>query len=345
MGKIEELAAQLRNELKQGKFKIGDRFPSEYELAEIYRVNNKTANKASALLVADGFLRRGKRGEGTFVRQTEIFPEMNLGFIGRLNHPYYCSILDGFQSAAFDAGYLTCIIYPRPENLGQTIMKLNTSNIAGYVCNGFELIENLNKPVIFLEKKLGNLEFPDYVACNSSHGSRMVTEAVLKRGHRDIVVFAEMDSDQDRVDAVMEALREAGISRAAERLFRIARCDSAFHCARLVRKALRQFPHLTAVITVSDDIANRLIRNLEELNIDWEGKITITGFGNVRNISDRYPVVTIDQHPAVLGAEAMEALIRKIRTGVPQQILIEPELVNEQFIFPPVRNEFRLPES
>lgn len=155
MGKIEELATQLRNELKQGKFKIGDRFPSEYELAEIYRVNNKTANKASALLVADGFLRRGKRGEGTFVRQTEIFPEMNLGFIGRLNHPYYCSILDGFQSAAFDAGYLTCIIYPRPENLGQTIMKLNTSNIAGYVCNGFELIENLNKPVIFSGKEIG----------------------------------------------------------------------------------------------------------------------------------------------------------------------------------------------
>lgn len=335
MGKIEELAQILRNELKDGRFQIGDRFPSEYELANLYQVNNKTANKASALLVAEGLLRRGKRGAGTFVRQTEIFPEMNLGFIGRLDHPFYCAILNGFQAAALDAGYLTNIICPHPYSLGQTISRLNISNIAGYVCNCFGLIENLSKPVIYLEDKIGKTRLPDYVVCNSAHGSSMVAEALLKKGHRDIVVFFSADSNQDRIDATMKSLQTACVDRLKERFFRIAGCDSVFHCSRLVQKALKLFPHLSAIITVSDNIADSVIRNLEEMNVNWKGRITIAGFGNVWNISDRYPIVTVDQHPAILGAEALEALVRKIRTGEPQQVMIEPELVNEQFIFPP----------
>ena len=334
MGKIEELAQQLRSELENGHFQAGERFPSEYELARRYNVNNKTANKATSLLVTEGFLHRGGRGEGTFVRQTSIFPKMILGFIGPIDKPYYCAILNAFQRAAFSAGCLTAVIAPALENLGATIASLKYSCISGYVSCCYGLIEDIDRPVIYLEDSASNMVYPDYVTSNSLHGSQMMMGELLKRGHHDIVFFNATDNNQDRTTGFVNAMRDSGIANIEERIFTLACEDMEFHCVQMLKKALHNFPHLTAIATNSDDIAEQVIKAMRILKIDWEGKITITGFGKVQGIYDRYPIATIDQHPIILGVETFNALVRKINTGVTQQIKIEPELANTQFIFP-----------
>ncbi len=140
MGKIEELARQLRTEFENGCFKQGDRFPSEYELARKYGVNSKTANKATSLLVSEGFLHRGGRGEGTFIRLTRIFPRMTFGFISPLSKPYYCEILNAFQRAALGADCLTAVMAPDAENLSTTIAALKCSPTCGSVICCYGLI-------------------------------------------------------------------------------------------------------------------------------------------------------------------------------------------------------------
>ncbi len=53
----------------------GARFPSEYELQERFTVSRFTANKAVALLAAEGLLKRGVRGSGTYVKKLNQFPK------------------------------------------------------------------------------------------------------------------------------------------------------------------------------------------------------------------------------------------------------------------------------
>jgi len=62
----QQLYTILRDELIRGKWKPGERMPSETELIVIYGVSRITVRQAFDLLVNDGFVYR-RRGSGTFV--------------------------------------------------------------------------------------------------------------------------------------------------------------------------------------------------------------------------------------------------------------------------------------
>ena len=76
-----------------------------------------------------------------------------------------------------------------------------------------------------------------------------------------------------------------------------------------------------------------MIISMRQKKIEWEGKIAMTGFGNVPGISDVYPITTVDQHPLRIGAEAYRLLLKKIAD--PDTVIqeyLDTELVNLQNI-------------
>ena len=66
--RYQRLADDLRREIVSGRWRPGDRAPSESELAERYDMAPGTVRQAIAQLVDDGMLERA-RGRGTFVRR------------------------------------------------------------------------------------------------------------------------------------------------------------------------------------------------------------------------------------------------------------------------------------
>lgn len=60
----------LLEEIRDGKYAIGSRLPTEKELCEQYSVSRITAKRAMDMLAADGFVKRTK-GKGTFVIECE----------------------------------------------------------------------------------------------------------------------------------------------------------------------------------------------------------------------------------------------------------------------------------
>jgi GntR family transcriptional regulator len=66
----EELRHQLRRELTDGTYKVGDRLPSEFDLAEQYAVSRATLREILSGLERDGLVRR-VHGVGTFVAAPE----------------------------------------------------------------------------------------------------------------------------------------------------------------------------------------------------------------------------------------------------------------------------------
>ncbi|AXI78701.1 FadR/GntR family transcriptional regulator [Peterkaempfera bronchialis] len=66
---VDAAIEQLREQLASGAWQVGDRIPTEHELAERLQVGRNTVREAVRVLVHAGML-VSRQGEGTFVRST-----------------------------------------------------------------------------------------------------------------------------------------------------------------------------------------------------------------------------------------------------------------------------------
>lgn len=67
----------IKDEIEEGIWKIGQRLPSERDLAEHFRVSRMTLRQAVTLLVEEGVLTR-KAGSGTYVASNRIQEKMRV---------------------------------------------------------------------------------------------------------------------------------------------------------------------------------------------------------------------------------------------------------------------------
>lgn len=68
-----QISAWLKEAIQLGRYKIGEKLPSEIELSRMCRVNRNTLRQAIGELTAEGLLQKVK-GVGTFVASTESLP-------------------------------------------------------------------------------------------------------------------------------------------------------------------------------------------------------------------------------------------------------------------------------
>ena len=62
------IAEQLLNDIEDGEFSVGDRLPSERELADQYNVSRPTIREAIIALEVQGFV-KVKTGSGVYITQ------------------------------------------------------------------------------------------------------------------------------------------------------------------------------------------------------------------------------------------------------------------------------------
>jgi GntR family transcriptional regulator len=68
-----QISAWLKEAIQLGRYKIGEKLPSEIELSRMCRVNRNTLRQAIGELTSEGLLQKVK-GVGTFVASTESLP-------------------------------------------------------------------------------------------------------------------------------------------------------------------------------------------------------------------------------------------------------------------------------
>ncbi|MFJ6350183.1 FadR/GntR family transcriptional regulator [Streptomyces sp. NPDC092046] len=66
---VDSVVEQLRTQLAEGEWAVGDRIPTEHELAQLLGVGRNTVREAVRVLVHAGLL-ESRQGNGTFVRST-----------------------------------------------------------------------------------------------------------------------------------------------------------------------------------------------------------------------------------------------------------------------------------
>lgn len=312
MTKLENIINAFRDRITSGEFKQGERIPSEYDLAEMYNINKSTANKAVAALVAEGYLRRGKRGSGTYVERISVFPSGAIAMIGDINHSYYAKIAKGVVSAAENANYMLAFFSPDGKRVDETISRIKSSNIQGIITFAYGLLDPVpdDIPVVYVDKPFPREDMHNRVNCNEYQGGRLQAEVLLKHKHRNIVYYTP-EHNNPRNDGFRDTLRDNDITDADDRIFYTSRTMP--HCINSLRKIFRTFPGVSAIACYSDNDALRLIKASKQFGNNLLENISLVGFGNVREINEIYNLTTIEQHPHELGSEAFHYLLEIIK--------------------------------
>ncbi|MBQ6599325.1 MAG: GntR family transcriptional regulator, partial [Lentisphaeria bacterium] len=296
MVKIDPMLAELRTELAAGKYSADAHFPSEYELAERFGVNKKTANKAVSLLVTEGWLFRGRRGQGTLVSPQKPFPRGQLCCLYVLNNQYQAAFLQGAQASAMEHDYLLNYCSPAPSDLPDFLKRLENSPVRGILTGAYGDL-NTKLPVVYVDRipKAASDVFYS-VTCNNYQGGYEMMKQLLERGHRNIVVFFNRKLMPDRLTGFYDAMKVAGITNAEKRT-----CfwldDSQYEAQKNIRQVLKKYPGLTAIACGSDPQMFLAADALDRQGIDWRKRIALTGFGNLLGRDPVLPVASVDQHP------------------------------------------------
>lgn len=207
------------------------------------------------------------------------------------------------------------------RNTGEAYSKLQASNIEGGIIVGFDprdcqgFAEKVGKPVVFIDCGAGpydNIGIADY------EGGKLITEFLLKQGHRKIAFFCDrkspVSSTLDRFQGYCDALSEYGIEYRNRDYYYLP--DEK----NLRRETLRDFAGkvreegYTAVFVVSDFLANEVINVLSAEGLRIPEDISVTGFDdNIYARLSKPALTTVRQSVYEKGEQAVKLLMQRIR--------------------------------
>ncbi len=340
MSKITDLATALRKLLESGFYPVGARFPSEYELMERYNVARLTANKAVALLTAEGLLERGRRGSGTFVRCCRKFPQGWIAAFMDVASPYNAAMIAGAANTAMLNNYMLSIFNPRMPEITDALKKLEQSDCIGVLTGGYGILPaTLSKPVIYMDVEIDDREDGPHhnVTCDNYGAAHEMMSRVLAAGFRKVVTVTLPNHQhrRKRLQGFKDAMQEHGIDNIEERCFVFREKDNPYEMRQIMRRIMQKFPDVEYILTDSDDIVLQIIRISKSENIECPNRIKITGFGNIYGISGMHKLPTVDQHPWHIGNAAVTALLQSVNGGYPDEVIkieVPAEVINTEFI-------------
>lgn len=344
MSKTTDIVAILTRELSEGKYPAGSLFPSEYDLVRRFDVNRSTANKAVLSLVTAGLLIRGVRGAGTRVANKQPHSKGRIIFLGSILHPNEVKKLQGTLVAAQARGYSLELSMPSEQTLknGYLAQLGEDTGTIGIITVGYSILFDEycpNLPVIYLDMADPRY-YPDkhYIATPNEEAAGKMMEALLAKGHREIIVYASpqyrIQHNFYRVKGFLDTMKAAGIADADNRLFPAMDYTNE-DATETLKKILQHFPKTTAIVTTSDDIVRTMLQAMKNLGIPHPGSITLTGFGNLLDVCTPNEIPTVEQNHLQFGVQACTSLI-DFHEGrfisIPHIQYIGYKMVNMEFI-------------
>ena len=339
MGKSENILSLLEQRLRNGFYQAGSKFPSETLLADEFSVNKMTMNKVVSLLVNKGFLVRGIRGAGTRVAAGNIKASGSIVFLATLT-PYAMQVLQGIYDEAVRHNFNVIIESPGRQDISRRLQLLRDSGIVSVAAIHFGIpLMPQGMRLCCIDTMPTATEMSDvaFVNSNNFQGGRKIMSEIIKRGHREILIFSTQrfaglpDAPQiPRISGMHRVMEENGIADFEKRTFFSASCSDE-DAKKFLTQHLAEYPKTTIIATDHDGNAALIHRAALELGIDCPGKIALTGFGNVSNL----PIATVDQNPYHQGELAARRLINKELDGsleFPAREEVDTKLVNSDCI-------------
>lgn len=354
VAKYEEILTWIKGRLEKGELKPGDRVESEHQLCSQFQVSRQTVRHAIAVLEHEGVVER-RRGSGTYVKATVNVQDkekktMQVAVMTTFVQEYiFAAIIQEIENELSRAGYGMQISFTnnsieKERFILKNILEKNMVDglIAETTKSGlpnpnldiYKKIMSKGIPVIFINSHYSGLDAP-YVSLNDKKAGKMVTNHLIRCGHRDIAAIFKADDGQghERYAGYIEALMEAEIRIKGERVVWVD-TEEGRHIREDGGWILRRLQGCTACVCYNDEIASRLvavcleqgIRVPEDLSVIGIDDSDLANYCEIPLTSARNPIRDLGRITALEMLEQMKGM------PVPKALELDPEVVNRSSV-------------
>ncbi|MFB3777637.1 MAG: GntR family transcriptional regulator [Bryobacteraceae bacterium] len=351
--KYQEIVNDLKHALASGRYKPGDRLPTEFELVKSFGTSRITVNRALRELQLGGLIER-RAGSGSYVSataaksytfgllipelgQTEIFEPICRGMAEAEQAEHHSllwtkSIADSATREAEAIELCRQLVAKKVSGVFFAPLELTPGKDATNQ-SITEVFDEAGIPVVLLDRDL--VAYPersryDLVGIDNRRAGYAITAHLLKMGCKRPVFIGRPRSAPTvdaRVAGFREALFGAGLAVRPDSVWRIEPSDDTE-----VRRVMEQ-ARPDGVVCANDFTAANLMKVLNEIGVSVPGEVRVAGFDDVKYASLLpVPLTTIRQPCVELGATAVFTMMARLRNPghPPRDILLDFKLVVRQ---------------
>jgi len=343
LSKAEFIAAELRQNIKEGVYCLHGKLPDERELAAVCKASRGTVRKALDLLEQERLIIR-RQGKGTFAASSAPGSAnfgAQSGLIGVMTYAreyYFDAVIRGVARQAEKKGYSVILgTNESPEEERFHMQAFINSGISGFLMapyaehsyETFRQLRGKNIPGIFLGP--AELQYEeDFVSVDDSAGFFLAVEHLYKLGHRKIGYIGTS------VPVRSETLRRRGFVDACT-YFGLTLKDAWIRPSRyqdlgtLAAEMAEMPDRPTAFAVYNDQWAMKFMKALNNINMKVPEQVAIAAFDNSREGSEFViPLTSVYPRNEIIGATAADLLIDRMANKLPgenRSIMIRPELI------------------
>ena len=337
--KHETIFEYLHEAILGGRYKPGDRIPSEVQLSRRFGTTRVTVAKALRELEHAGFLSR-RRGSGSFAALPEKAQSWLVGLLvsglgeGEIFEPICSGIASGAQAHQLSVLWGQSAQAPAADKVAQAERLCRDyieRKVSGVFFNPLELtadkeaaneritslLDRAGIPIVLLDCDV--VGYPrrsryDVVGVDNRRVGYVLTEHLLSMGCRRIVFAARPHSAgtvADRIRGYREALAERGILPPAKWVL-----TGPVETPQFARDLMiRVRPE--GLICANDNTAAHIMRNLQALKYRVPRDVRVAGVDDQKYASLlSVSLTTVRQPCEALAAAALDCMVRRIRNPV-----------------------------
>lgn len=354
IAKYEEILKSIKEQLDKGELKAGDRIESEHQLCQKFSVSRQTVRHAISVLEQDGIIER-RRGSGTYIKSSVNIEEnqqktMFVAVMTTYVDEYiFSAIIKGIEHELSKAGYGMQVSFTNNTvEKERFILKniLEKGMVDGLIAEttrsglpnpNLDIYEKIMKkgiPVLFINSHYTGLDAP-YVSLNDKMAGKMITNHLLKCGHRNIAAIFKADDGQghQRYAGYIEALMEADIKIRSQSVVWVD-TDEVYNMREDAGWILRRIKGCSACVCYNDEVASSLvaicleqgIRVPEDLSIISIDDSNLANYCEVPLTSAKNPVEDLGKIAALEMLELLKGI------PVPKVTELDPEIINRNSV-------------
>jgi len=348
--KYQQVKGELERGIESGKWKLGERLPSEADLVRLYGASRITVGRAVRDLQQAGLVER-RAGSGTYVKagrregalsfgllipdlgETEIFEPICQGMMASplaREHALVWGSLTGTEGSKEERAWELCRRYVERKVAGVFFAPLEFTSAKDEVNRRIvRALDDADIPVVLLDRTA--VPYPDrgehdLVGIDNRRAGFVVTEHLLRLGVRRIA-FVGVPNAASTVDAREAGYREALYTQDVPFDRSMARRLDPVDAAS-VQALMESGPQ--GIVCANDWTAARLMHSLIALGYAVPRDVRLVGIDDVEYAALLpVPLSTLRQPTRQIGAAALAAMLERIaRPDLPtRDILLHGSLV------------------
>ena len=339
--KSQKIADTIAGWFAEQRYKPGDRFPSDQELAREFGVNHVTVRTALKRFVDAGYLER-RVGAGTVVRDpaqrksTEVGAAAGVALaIPDATHSFFSELLRAVEEALLPSGRPlffghTWELGKREEQVVETWLAQGVRRmvLTPPVSEGQFYRSLLDKGVrlVFVDRRVEGVDVPSIVS-KDELGIEALVRHLVGLGQRRLCHLAGPSSiwtARQRQSSFQRSSLAAGLSEGDIEILPAGYYIEDGYAAMM--KRLQQGPPPEVVLGANDPVAVGAIRALQERGLRVPEDVRVTGYGDT-DLGRNFGLTTVRQFPDRMGTEAVRLVLGTDPVTAADSVDLTPELV------------------